>query len=149
MFWAITEFVTQPVMQAVILAGFALLITYLTPKSDWPHRSAALVGITYCVHRQRYQFFPEVPMIGSVPSNFPPLLFPTIELEFLPLVLKGACVLALLGAIDSLLTSLVCDNMTRTQHNSNRELIGQGIGNMVCRFFRGVARCRCHDAVGS
>jgi len=46
--------------------------------------------------------------------------------------------LAVLGAIDSLLTSLVCDNMTRTQHNSDRELIGQGIGNMMAGLFGGI-----------
>ena len=40
-------------------------------------------------------------------------------------------VLAVLGSIDSLLTSLACDNMTRTRHDSNRELIGQGVGNAV------------------
>ena len=133
----ITEFVTQPVMQAVILAGLALLITYLTPKSIGRIVPPPLLALLICTPAAIW-FFPEVPMIGSVPSNFPPLLFPTIELEFLPLVLKGACVLALLGAIDSLLTSLVCDNMTRIQHNSNRELIGQGIGNMVAGFFGGL-----------
>jgi SulP family sulfate permease len=40
-------------------------------------------------------------------------------------------VLAVLGSIDSLLTSVIADNMTKTRHNSNRELIGQGIGNML------------------
>jgi len=54
------------------------------------------------------------------------------------LMVESALVLALLGTIDSLLTSLVCDNMTRTQHDSNRELIGQGIGNMVAGFFGGI-----------
>jgi SulP family sulfate permease len=54
------------------------------------------------------------------------------------LMVESALVLALLGTIDSLLTSLVCDNMTRTQHDSNRELMGQGIGNMVAGFFGGI-----------
>jgi SulP family sulfate permease len=51
------------------------------------------------------------------------------------IVLEAAFILAVLGAIDSLLTSLVADNMTRTRHNSDRELIGQGIGNTVAGFF--------------
>ena len=46
--------------------------------------------------------------------------------------------LALLGSIDSLLTSLVADSITRTRHNSNRELIGQGIGNMVSALIGGL-----------
>lgn len=54
------------------------------------------------------------------------------------IMIKGACVIALLCAIDSLLTSLVCDNMTRTQHDSNRELVGQGIGNIVAGLFGGL-----------
>ncbi len=46
--------------------------------------------------------------------------------------------LALLGSIDSLLTSLVADSITRTRHNSNRELIGQGIGNMASALIGGL-----------
>jgi hypothetical protein len=50
------------------------------------------------------------------------------------LIVKYAAVLAVLG-IDSLLTSVIADNMTKTRHNSNRELIGQGIGNMLAAAF--------------
>lgn len=133
----ITEFVTQPVMDAVILAALALAITYLTPKSIGRIVPAPLLALLVCTPIAIW-FLPEAPVIGEIPSNFPPLLFPTMDIAFLPLVLKGACVLALLGAIDSLLTSLVCDNMTRTQHDSNRELIGQGVGNMVAGLFGGL-----------
>ncbi len=49
-----------------------------------------------------------------------------------------ALTLAALGAIDSLLTSVVADNVTKTSHNSNKELIGQGIGNMVAGFIGGI-----------
>jgi SulP family sulfate permease len=50
-------------------------------------------------------------------------------------MVRSALILAILGSIDSLLTSLVADNMTRTSHNSNRELIGQGIGNTIAGMF--------------
>ncbi len=133
----ITGFVTQPVLHAVILAGMALLIMYLTPKSVGRIIPPPLLALLLCTLAAIW-FFPKAPVIGSVPSGFPALHFPIVELEFLPLIIKGACVLALLGAIDSLLTSLVCDNMTRTQHNSNRELVGQGIGNMVAGMFGGL-----------
>ncbi len=131
------EFLTQPVVSAVILAAMALVITYLTPKSIGRIVPPPLLALLICTP-VAIGFFPDTPVIGSIPSNFPPILFPTLEIAFLPLMLKGACVLALLGAIDSLLTSLVCDNMTRTQHNSNRELIGQGVGNMVAGLFGGL-----------
>ncbi|MDH5428687.1 MAG: SulP family inorganic anion transporter [Nitrospirota bacterium] len=133
----VTEFVTQPIMPALILAIMALVITYLTPQSIGRVVPPPLLALLVCTPVAIW-FFPDAPVIGSIPSNFPPLLVPTMEFELLPMMLKGACVLALLGAIDSLLTSLVCDNMTRTQHNSNRELIGQGIGNMVAGFFGGL-----------
>jgi SulP family sulfate permease len=133
----ITGFVTQPVLHAVILAGMALLIMYLTPKSVGRIIPPPLLALLLCTLAAIW-FFPKAPVIGSIPSGFPALHFPIVELEFLPLIIKGACVLALLGAIDSLLTSLVCDNMTRTQHNSNRELVGQGIGNMVSGMFGGL-----------
>lgn len=133
----VAEFVADPILHAIILAGMALSITYLTPKSFGRVVPPPLLALLVCTPVAIW-FFPEAPVIDSVPSSFPQFLFPTMEIEFLPLVIKGACVLALLGAIDSLLTSLVCDNMTRTQHNSNRELIGQGIGNMVAGFFGGL-----------
>jgi SulP family sulfate permease len=133
----IAEFVTQPLVHAVILAGIALIITYLTPQAIGRIVPPPLLALLVCTPAAMW-FFPEAPVIGSVPSGFPPFLFPMMELEFLPIVIKGACVLALLGAIDSLLTSLVCDNMTRTQHDSNRELIGQGIGNVAAGLFGGL-----------
>ena len=49
--------------------------------------------------------------------------------------------LAVVGSIDSLLTALVADSLTKTKHQSNRELIGQGIGNIVASLFGGVVSC--------
>ena len=74
-------------------------------------------------------------MIGEVPKGLPSIYLPTLHSDALMLMLESALVIALLGSIDSLLTSLVCDNMTRTHHDSNRELVGQGIGNMVAGLF--------------
>ena len=54
-----------------------------------------------------------------------------------PYILTGFT-LALLGAIDSLLTSIVADNMTKTKHRPNKELIGQGIGNSIASIFGGI-----------
>ncbi len=131
------EFLSQPLIDAVILAAIALSIVYFTPKVIGRIIPPPLLALFVCTPAAIW-FFSEAPVIGSIPSGFPPFQFPSVEVEFLPLIVKGACVLALLGAIDSLLTSLVCDNMTRTQHNSNRELIGQGIGNTVAGFFGGL-----------
>jgi len=80
----------------------------------------------------------EVPVIGDVPAGLPGLIAPQIAVSDIPFILEFALILAFLGAIDSLLTSLVADSITRTQHNSNRELIGQGIGNLMAGLFGGL-----------
>lgn len=90
------------------------------------------------------------PVIGTIPSSFPRPDFlvhfgtilagresgvpPGIVLD----LLAPAATLAVLGAIDSLLTSVVADSVTRTRHDSNRELVGQGVGNMVAAVFGGL-----------
>ena len=76
-----------------------------------------------------------VPILGDIPTGFPAFMMPSITQDTLTIIVEAALILAVLGAIDSLLTSLVADNMTRTRHDSNRELIGQGIGNAVAGFF--------------
>ncbi|MGQ8366924.1 SulP family inorganic anion transporter [Glaciecola sp. 1036] len=78
------------------------------------------------------------PRIGIIPSALPELYVPKIEFEMLQFMLMNALMLAVLGSIDSLLTSLVADNATGTQHNSDKELIGQGIGNAFAGLFAGL-----------
>ena len=79
-----------------------------------------------------------VPVLGDIPTGLPQFIMPTFSRDTLFIVFEAAMILAALGAIDSLLTSLVADNMTRTRHNSDRELIGQGVGNTIAGFFGGI-----------
>ena len=79
-----------------------------------------------------------VPVIGPVPSGLPQLHLGLPSAAFLVSAIQPALILALLGSVDSLLTSLVADSMTGTRHNADRELIGQGIGNMVAGLIGGV-----------
>jgi SulP family sulfate permease len=78
------------------------------------------------------------PILGDIPTGLPSFIMPSLSQDTLLIIFEAAFILALLGAIDSLLTSLVADNMTRTRHNSNKELIGQGIGNMTAGLFGGI-----------
>lgn len=84
---------------------------------------------------------PEYRTIGTIPSGFPDLhldIFGSFSFgQISPYILTAAS-LAALGAIDSLLTSVVADNMTKTKHNPNKELVGQGIGNSVAALFGGI-----------
>jgi len=83
----------------------------------------------------------EYKSIQQIPVGFPKIqstLFTDLNvLEVLPYVLT-ALTLSLLGAIDSLLTSVVADNLTKTRHLPNKELIGQGIGNSIASLFGGI-----------
>lgn len=76
-----------------------------------------------------------ISVIGVIPTGFPSLLIPTLSFDTLYQISYFAFLLAVLGAIDSLLTSMVADTMTESHHNSDKELIGQGIANTVAGFF--------------
>ena len=81
----------------------------------------------------------DAPVIGAVPIGMPTFALAMPDASFLLRALEPALILALLGSVDSLLTSLIADSVTRTQHDPNRELVGQGLGNMVAGMFGGVA----------
>ncbi len=88
-------------------------------------------------------YFANLPYISikEIPDGFPVFqvgLFTNFSLSALIPYVGAAFTLALLGAIDSLLTSIVADNMTKTKHKPNRELIGQGIGNSIASMFGGI-----------
>jgi len=79
--------------------------------------------------------------IEEIPSGLPIPhfeIFTSFSLSNITPYIFTALTLALLGAIDSLLTSVVADNMTKTKHHSNKELIGQGIGNTIAAIFGGI-----------
>ncbi|MEM9567471.1 MAG: SulP family inorganic anion transporter [Cyanobacteria bacterium P01_E01_bin.34] len=73
----------------------------------------------------------DINRIGSFNVGIPQLTVPTFTLAQLRIIFVDALVLGMLGCIDSLLTSVVADSLTKTQHNSNKEIVGQGIGNIV------------------
>ena len=78
------------------------------------------------------------PIIGEVPTGLPDVQLPDLSLSALAGAVQPALTIALLGSIDSLLTSLIADSMTRTRHNPNRELVGQGIGNLAAGLIGGL-----------
>ena len=86
-------------------------------------------------------------IIGTIPSGLPMPFFAKSNIDLAGIdwasALKAAIApgltLACLGSIDTLLTSVVADNITKTKHNSNKELIGQGIGNAVAGLFCGIS----------
>lgn len=87
--------------------------------------------------------FPGVATIGStfgaIPQGLPGFAWPDISLDRLITLLPSAFTIAMLGAIESLLSAVVTDGMAGTRHNSNQELIGQGIANIAAPLFGGIA----------
>lgn len=81
----------------------------------------------------------EIRRIGEISVSLPSLQVPIFNASQLRTMLIDGLVLGMLGCIDALLTSLVADSLTRTEHDSNKELIGQGIGNLVSGLFGGIA----------
>ncbi len=76
--------------------------------------------------------------IGEISVGLPSLQIPTFSASQLQTMLVDGLVLGILGSIDALLTSLVADTLTSSEHDSNKELIGQGIGNLVSGLFGGI-----------
>lgn len=125
--------------QAVVLGVFTVVIYLVFPYITKAIPSALVALILASVASFFLKW--DVPIIGDIPSGLPSLqvsgLF-SVDSSAYALVLEYALVLAVLGSIDSLLTSVIADNMTKTKHNSNRELIGQGIGNSIAAIFGGI-----------
>jgi SulP family sulfate permease len=134
---AIPVFLADLNSEAVGLTVLSLGIISMTPArmARWvpPPVLALLIGTLVA-----YFWLPEAPVIGEVPKGFPSPIMPALQADLLLVMLESAVSLALLGTVDSLLTALICDNLTRVHHDSDRECIGQGIGNMVAGFFGGL-----------
>ncbi|WP_035985967.1 SulP family inorganic anion transporter [Leptolyngbya sp. KIOST-1] len=132
-------FVRQPNWVALGLGLLTLVIVFAIPRRlnrILPAPLVALVGATVVsvvVFGQA-----DLPRIGDIPSGLPTLRLPTFSLRELDDMLRYGIMLAVLGAIDSLLTSLVADSISQTQHDSDKELIGQGIANVISGLFGGL-----------
>ena len=122
---------------ALVISGATLAVGVLWPKrfaQFLPPTLAALVVGTV----MGLLWLTNIPVIGDVPTGLPNPQMPVLSPDFLIRALQPALTIALLGSIDSLLTCLIADSMTRTRHNPDRELVGQGIGNMVAGFIGGI-----------
>lgn len=125
--------------QALSLGALTVAIYYLFPLITKAIPSALVALVVASVAAYFLQW--DVPIIGEIPSGLPALQIDgilSVDPSSYMLIAEYAIVLAVLGSIDSLLTSVIADNMTKTKHNSNRELIGQGIGNTLAAIFGGI-----------
>lgn len=123
---------------SALTIGFAALAVSVL----WPRRftvflpsplagliSGTLLGVLWLT---------DAPIIGQMPTGLPALQLELPSLAFLARAAGPALTLALIGSVVSLLTSLVADSMTRTSHDPERELIGQGVGNIAAGLIGGL-----------
>ncbi len=126
--------------ETLLAAGTVAIIWFMPEKIKKvvpPQLVALVVGTVASI-----ALFPgadQIRRIGEIPAGFPSLVMPTFSTEHLQIMVIDAAVLGMLGCIDALLTSMVADSLTRTEHNSNKELLGQGLGNIVSGLFGGLA----------
>jgi SulP family sulfate permease len=132
---------------SVAVASITIAIIYMVPRITKAVPSTLVALITVSLAAFFILTNGQVAVIndstpGGVPTGLPAvhLNFFSVfaETSYLMVIIEFAFTLALLGAIDSLLTSIVADNITKTKHKSDRELIGQGIGNMGAALIGGL-----------
>lgn len=125
------------------LGLLTIAILFLYPKSLKkvmpPQLVALVVGTVVSLTLLRNIDIRTIATIGKITPGLPQLQMPTFNSENLRLIFVNAMVLAMVGSIDCLLTCLVSDSLTRTEHKSNKELIAQGVANLITGLFGGIA----------
>ncbi|EKN70704.1 sulfate transporter [Neobacillus bataviensis LMG 21833] len=125
------------VVTAAICLGTVILTPKIAPKVPGP-----LIGLIVSTLIATIFFPSEVATIGTaygeIPSTLPQIHIPEINFEIMMKLIKPAFIIAMLGGIESLLSAVVADGMTNSKHNSNKELIGQGIANILTPLFGGI-----------
>ncbi len=140
---AIPDFIATIKPAEASLGLLSLAILLLMPKRFGrvipPQLLALVAGTLLAIFLLPQLFSGETyRAIGSVPGGLPTLQIPTFSTGQWQIIVIDALVLALLGSIDALLTSVIADSLTRTQHNSDKELMGQGLGNLASGLFGGL-----------
>ncbi|MGX9291688.1 SulP family inorganic anion transporter [Bacillus sp. A015] len=126
---------------AIITAVIGLIVILVAQKYI-PKIPGALLGLLASTFVAVLFFQGQVETIGSaygeIPRQLPSFAFPELTIEKMIYLLPPAIVIALLGGVESILSAMVADNMKGSKHDSNKELVGQGIANMAAPLFGGI-----------
>ena len=135
--------ITQARPQETALGLLTIAILFLYPKSLKkvmpPQLVALVIGTVVSMTLLSNSDIRTIATIGKITPGLPQLQLPTFSPNNLRLIFVNAMVLAMVGSIDCLLTCLVSDSLTRTEHKSNKELIAQGVANLITGLFGGIA----------
>lgn len=159
------DFLGLPNVQGEHFHDKLLHLIEVLPQLHWPTTGVAMMSLLIVLFSSRIRGLQRVPgplvamvvatalqsvfhfagvatigsAFGGIPQGLPSLSFPSVTLSRVISLIGPAFTIAMLGAIESLLSAVVADGMTGTKHNSNQELIGQGLANVVAPFFGGFA----------
>ncbi|WP_366204075.1 SulP family inorganic anion transporter [Bacillus safensis] len=125
-----------------IITAVTGLIVILAAQKYIPKIPGALLGLLASTFLAVLFFQGQVETIGSaygeIPRQLPTFAFPELTIEKMIYLLPPAIIIALLGGVESILSAMVADNMKGSKHDSNKELVGQGIANMAAPLFGGI-----------
>ncbi|MEE9099577.1 MULTISPECIES: sulfate permease [Pseudomonas] len=142
--WHLLQVLPQLHIATTLLALLSLALVLFTPRIKALQRvPGPLVAMVVVTAIQSLFHFDGVATIGSafggIPQGLPSFSLPEVTLPRVLELIGPAFAIAMLGAIESLLSAVVADGMAGTRHDSNQELIGQGIANLVTPLFGGFA----------
>jgi sulfate permease, SulP family len=142
--WHSLQVFPQLHVATTALAVLALIVVIVAPRLPGFKRvPGPLIGLVVATLVQATMHFPGVATIGTafggIPSGLPSLHVPEVTAARVIELIGPAFAIAMLGAIESLLSAVVADGMAGTRHDSNQELVGQGIANIVAPLFGGFA----------
>lgn len=131
--------------QAPLIGLAVIAIMALWPRLNKviPGSLVALVLVSALAHllgwtQGSYLFWEAAPTVGSIPAGLPAFHWPAFGWADLQPAFSAGLTLALIASMESLLSALIIDDMTGSRHQLDRELIGQGVGNLVAPFFHGI-----------
>ncbi|HEY0963514.1 MAG TPA: SulP family inorganic anion transporter [Pseudomonadales bacterium] len=142
--WLLVQALPQAHVPTVCLAAASLLLVLYAPRiKPFARVPGPLVAMTlatlYVAWAEPVGIATLGSAFGGIPIGLPSLALPDLSFTQILTLLGPAFTIALLGAIESLLSAVVADGMAGTQHDSNQELVGQGIANIVAPLFGGFA----------
>jgi SulP family sulfate permease len=139
--WSLLQVFPQFDFATTMLALVSLAVLFLSPRviPKVPAPLVALVLATVTGKILHLQVATIGSVFGGIPDTLPSFHWPDISFARLLELVRPAFAIALLGAIESLLSAVVADGMAGTRHDSNQELIGQGIANIAAPLFGGIA----------
>ncbi len=124
------QILSETQFNALVIAAFAFVAHFAWPRRFRRYLPPALVALVVAMIATS-TILPDTPLIGEIQTGIPNLQVPVVSIGFVLNVIEPAFVLAIIGSVNTLLISLVADSFTQKIHKPNKELVAQGLSNIV------------------